>query len=309
METNKNGYVVIKNTDVDFCKSDGRIWFFFEQDGKRYFFKDENKVTNLDHEILAGYIAEHVGINAVKYLPAVFVDKDGNQICGVISEDYTNNGKILKVNSQSLQKYSDSKQNTIENQMLQLENFLLDAKTKFKGEILFDKRKIQNSLAKMMIFDTFLLNSDRARRNIEYLLRKVDRNTWEVDLAPIFDNSQIFGIEKLDSRMEIVDCIETKRPLPQSILKNAKFEFGTNECMDFDGLCEKISKYSSLNPYLKITVDKFKNLDLEKIYKQIKSEIPNFDISKQTFLIANKIVDGTVKQNQKLNKKRFCFEL
>lgn len=310
LKRNQDGYLVIdeKSVEPKFVQSDKRVWLFFENDGKRYFFKGENFVTNADYEILAGYIADAVGIDAVKYFPAVFVDKGGNKIRGVACEDYTKGGQNLKLNGQALVSYCQAQGNTIENQIEGLENFLIDAQAKFKGKIIYNKRKIQNSLFKMLIFDTFTLNTDRAPRNIEYLLKKVDQNVWEVSLAPIYDNSQIFGSESFEKRISIVNSIDNDAPLPQKVLKNTKLLFGTEDCTDFESVAKIISKQAMFNPYLKIVTENFKKLDLDELYNQITKENPGYKITGDTIKIAKKVLDGTIKENALFKRKRFNFE-
>lgn len=307
----KNGYIKIVEGEITpQYSSDFRTWFYFEKDGERYFFKGSNQVTNVEYEVLAGYIANQVGLNAVKYFPAVFVDKNGDILSGVVSKDFTNDGQCIRFNSNATQifsKITDSP-NTIENQMAQLEIFVKGMQQKYTGDIIFDKRKIQNELFKMLIFDTFMLNTDRARRNIEFLAKKVANNTYNIELAPIFDNSQIFATQSLKNSMQILDCIENKKPVPKEIFEKTDFLLGLNQCMDFDSLTKKISQTSMLNPYIKFVIEKFKNLDIQAVANKIKSENPNFEICETTLQIASAILDGTIRQNPLFAKRKFAFE-
>jgi len=310
LKRNQDGYLVIdeKTVEPKFVQSDKRVWMFFENDGKRYFFKGENFVTNTDYEILAGYIAGAVGIDAVKYFPAVFVDKDGNKIRGVMCEDYTNGGQNLKINGQTVLSYCQSQGNTVENQIEGLENFLTCAQAGFKGQILYNRRKIQNSLYKTLIFDVFTLNTDRAPRNVEYLLKKVDKNVWEVSLAPMYDNSQIFGTDSFEKTASVLDSIENNTPLPKKVMQETNLLLGIGDCTDFESVAKKISQQSAFNPFLKMVTENFKKLDLVELYSQITKENSGYQISSETLNIAKKVLDGTVKENELFKRRRFNFE-
>ena len=277
LKRDKNGRFVIdeKLDNVEYLPTGNNSIKFFFGDNKRYFGKCDSFVSTSDYEIFASYLAEHIGLNAVKYYPSVF-KVDGAEFNGVICEDFTQNNKHAKIKSSWF--YKDSNlPNTIENQLMQIESYAYNLSKDQSKSYIFDKRKAQNELLKLLIFDFCLLQADRAPRNIEYLIKQNGEN-FEIELAPIFDNSAILCQENSVAKKKVIECLQNNNPLPENIFDNKTYLLGINNKMDIKGIAKEIKRLQLFNPYVKTMLTKLKNIDFEAVKDKIKQENPNYKL-------------------------------
>ena len=156
----------------------------------------------------------------------------------------------------------------------------------------FDKRKIKNDLTKLLIFDFCTLQSDRERRNIEYLI-KDNKDKKEIVLAPVFDNSVMLGSDNMPVVKQIFENIKQNKSLPDNIFDDKVFKFGINKKMDYKGVAKEIKNMQLLNPYAKSMIEKFKNVDYNQIKNQIEKDNPGYKLPQSICDMAKKVIEKT----------------
>lgn len=300
-ERDKFGRIIIieDQHNIEHIPNDcDRIKFYFG-DETRYFFKAENEVTDAFSEVFASAIAQKVGLNTVKYYPAVFVDYTGFEFEGVVCEDYTQNNTSLRLKSKYLFSICNVKnKNTIENHIYMLGKAVDVLQSQSKAPIIVDLRRVKNELYNLLAFDTLTLQRDRGLRNIEYLL--VNKGVcWQLELAPIFDNSMMMHFGILRAEQDLIDCVKKNEPLPKDYLYRREFLFGTNQGSRFCDIVSVLQNQYIINPQMRNLLDNFAKLDIDEVYKQILIENSNYSTEEINLDIVKAVLKNTVSNVRK----------
>lgn len=149
---------------------------------------------------------------------------------------------------------------------------ILETATKFSKEygFSFDEEKTKKQLEKMVVFDFFMGNNDRRWTNITFLTKEKDGKKV-LEIAPIFDNGESFGLKELDR-------IPSKRNLKTfvhlGLTENGRnFNFEGNKLFENQKLiaCD-IFELAKKDKDIKKIVDTCLNLDFEDCLDDFEKE-------------------------------------
>ena len=167
--------------------------FFF--DDKKYFFKQQDDLAaNIYGELLAAKIGEKMGLNVLKVKPAI-VKFNNDEIDGIISKNFISDDDIrltaitLKDKHRHLKIHYEA--------IISLLEKYIKAEMNYSDLSFEIDKSVYKDLQSLIFFDFLTFQSDRGLRNIEFVLQKQKDKSWKIKLAPIYDNSMIFGYEEL----------------------------------------------------------------------------------------------------------------
>lgn len=159
------GFIEIDKIDHgDICFFRGYNHFYFEYEGKKYYFKKTYSIDTIYNELIAEEIAHEFGISSLHYDLASYYGT-----IGVISEDFVKDGELILL-SEIL--HDDSYNN--------LEQIRVSLIMHYGQEI---TDILMPELINIFMFDILIGNNDRHTDNIGFI-----QNKNGISLAPVFDN-------------------------------------------------------------------------------------------------------------------------
>ena len=204
----------IQKINIDARGSRPKFWFYFKDNpDEKWLFKNinrSNKSCNQTKtyedigEVVFSRICKKLKVDCVEYKLATALNEE-EKIEGVICKNYNSDNSVEMSGYTLLESYRryiyDNYQglqipaeNTLENYKLSLENlnFVQTENKKHKNAQSFslNPEKIYRQLSRMLILDYLCCQSDRNWYNISFL---IDDKTKTLEMAPLFDNGNIFS--------------------------------------------------------------------------------------------------------------------
>ncbi len=289
--------------------------FYFEKDGKKFFFKANSRYSLDVSELLSYALDREVDKDAVPVLPAVF--KSNNKTYyGTISEDVTRNNKddelingshILSIfenrNAEPEAGKRKERFNTIEHYKIAL-RFVVGKRNTLDKNFFFD-------LAKHMISGFVRADEDLHAHNIPIIVKSVGENKKLLTMGKLFDKSMSFLIKShkvnLRDKFEFL-TYEQKLQSVEQVLMLVGFPFQVNRSSyrqtsrqfiskEIAGL---ILKYPALEEYY----NAYKNINVKKVLTNFKQE-NKYDFIKDSDI---ELADMVVKSSLKLLNQAIEFE-
>lgn len=275
-----NNRYVIEEKDNDnslsFYKYDERVDTYnllLKRNNKAYFFKGNGKHSLDVPELIVSALAKEVDLNFVMQYPAVFIDKNGKQIFGVISEDYVENRqktevfnftkvyrdyiKSLGINQKDYDEFMLKKiymrANSIESTFKGIKHLVrdLDARHNFKLEI---AKNLSQEIKKQHIFNFAILNEDFHSHNIEGCV--TDGKT--LSLAPSMDFGYSLLIKSFSSKIrDNFSSIEKADAVRQikNDARNANCPFAVFEPVNISEILKDFNRVQDKNSREKVAKD------------------------------------------------------
>lgn len=269
---NNSGYMKLN----DYLYTNKKFVEKNEQTGKRdkFWFADnmfmyKNVKENsyeLYSELFVDEVANILGLKCAKYIPTIYNDSKGITTLNFVDDNqvFVDGSHIIDFNlsgicSENLISPMETiyKHNNLEIIPKLLKNYC------FELGIIYSDKLIED-LKKIFVFDTILLQSDRNPNNWGIL---IDRNSRVAEIAPLYDNSNMMGMNKdigviSNLKLEDVYCFAT------ALVPNAADSFFSYKLNLIENICDS-SIVSIYEDYL----EKFKAIDIDTIFYDI--EIKN----------------------------------
>lgn len=259
-----NFFVINESKDIEFL-GEFDIMFYFDKN--RYFFKGENYCgAFVDAELLAAKLGQKLGIDVLQVKPAVFRSKSVKKdYFGVMSENFFYNN--LKVSFDYVQN-NKIKKHDYQNIVSAAKEYVQKTNLAMPEINLILEKDFYSKLRDMIFFDFLTFQGDRFPRNIEFVLKKRDQH-WEMCLAPIFDNSWIFGFE---DRLYDEPEFQLSETYVKRFLANHKYVIGFKPWQTYDGMAEDILSVFRHNKRYQMLAKKAYQIDIEQCIEEVESE-------------------------------------
>lgn len=272
---------------------------FWVEEEPRMYFKQDSQKTDSSIEVFISYFYNMLGLQTVKAVPAILIEKDKKGISerkqGVLTEDFKDNNKQQKevslynlVKSPGLASVSDA--------MIGLKIYK-DQLLKEGNKRVIVQRGIEDTLSMLTIADFATAQFDRNQENISFL-KTVKDGVCKIELAKIFDNSMAFFSCLTSNKKRMMGLFEQERfeELNKEIDKSYSSKFfmysskkiKNNIYLEKDNtkvMAKQIARKMHKNPKIKNFFQKLQGFDLDDVLTQIKKDIPNYKISKKDYVL------------------------
>ena len=274
----------------------GWYWFMLPK-GKAIFktyddpYMFMNRVGNirLVNELICYEISKQVGVLCAEYEPATH----GKNI-GVVTYDVAKeNEKMLNLKEFYDFAGCDFSVNGLHNFSVALDKLVEQG---YK----LDKRAMQRSYFKVVMFDILTVQSDRHKNNVHIL---IDEKNKTIRFSPIIDNEFAFNVAYLEDMIMEHSIVRSKDFIEQmkeiSVVLTLR-----EERMGFDmynSNLTEIMKIIKQNPnYESIFKDMVKNFDVKKAIENVKKQGVKISLLYERYLImAERIVKSNIKKELK----------
>lgn len=281
MNSYKSGYIKIEPKKIlSYIGNDETIHFFYEENGQNYFFKQEWFGAVVEGELLAGKIGQKLGLNVVQVKPAYVVFED-KKFYGVASKNYLPKGCFkFDFNYYSFYDNSFEVDNCTYNMILRIIKNHIQMENDYDNTKLVLDKNIYKNLQEMIFFDFLTMQTDRATRNFDFYMQKENGN-WVVKLAPIFDNSSIFGFIELMCECDSGVKIHNTKTLFNNITANTTFLTAFSKDSNYNKLFNDIKKLVYRNPYFERLCLRAKQIDILECINEIENQYKGFKFPKE----------------------------
>ena len=292
----RQGEVIIRRGDGSFKIKDvhGEEYFWVEDEPK-YFFKQNNDVTDRDGEILYSYLASALGLDVVKVRPAVDVNavKAPHQAKeGLIAQDYAHGlDNTIMVHAYKLKDLEVY--HSVEENLAAVQDYKETLMEIHRTRKVFVDKNLATSLEKMLVLDFLTLQEDRHSGNVVYTATKTEEVIF-IRLGKIFDNSMVFyfcapqTFNRLSNSFKLgqfewfnISVDDFYRPkfffkkgddkkMPEDVAGNETTLYQTRQ----------IARLAARNSVIDEFFKKADNLSFDSILETIKQDMPEYNIGK-----------------------------
>ena len=263
MEIDNEKLFKINESDDIVYTTNYAVMFYF--DNNQYFFKEDNGFGSLvETELLASKIGQKLGVDTVEVKPAVFcapsVDRE---IVGVFAKNFHKDDVAVNFNNEIREFLV---KNNYDSVVKAVKKYINDTKIKQDIDIKLEP-KFYQKLLDMIFFDFVTLQADRHEGNYEFLLKKVG-NCWQLGLAPIFDNSWIFGIQE-------VNRTYVQKSNIQDYIKGVhRYIFGFKQCQKYENIKNDILYLCRHSDRYRMLAKRVLDIDVLECIDELENENP-----------------------------------
>lgn len=314
----ENGRIILPEVKAEFYKvgiDNGVINFYFNLNGKRYYFKANSKYTLDVSELLSKALSDKVGVDSVEMMPAVY-KLDDELLYGVISQDFvkdrskteTMSGKkLLSMFQQDSefveQVFKRQRYNTIEHHIKALKIIKANIEYTAAANLSFKlDRQIPSKLKQQLLYSYIIANQDCHAQNIEYMVYADDKNQKTISLAPLFDNSMSFLIKGhkpgVSENFHSLSKEQQKNQIEERLDEvNFPFQVKQSSCSTNDRvlLSREIAELIANDRKLADLFQRIKSTDKRDIFKQYRQKNNFKFITDEQIEIAALVVEGSVR--------------
>lgn len=198
----------------------------YKADGKRFYFKGNGHHSFDVPELFCCALANKLNLGSIQPEPALFVDKNGKQFPGIISQDFIADranteiisaADILKFyqfscstptqllslitdNNNEKAKIEARRFNNIESHFKAIKTFVLEQNKKHPQKPLSIAPDLIKTLKKQQLFYFLVSNEDCYSHNIQYQITKQE-NGYVLSLCPVFDNSYTLMLKSFTNKI------------------------------------------------------------------------------------------------------------
>lgn len=280
----KNGRFVIEYEKIkdkmfltNFNYDKERFNFYYVNDnGKRIYFKGNGRHSFDIPELFCAQIAKKIGMDFIDPYPAVFLDEFGDEIEGIISEDYVKDRENTTIISGRNLKYNYIPTNTVTGHFVGACIYTNEIKNKFGKAVevandLLDQLKIQALFYFMtMQEDCYVYNFNYYIKDNIFNLDVIADNSYSLLLNTgtarfLNDNSNFDQEEYFKDLEETIKSYKTPFNLEDNNLSNKQ---------TFEVFAKEILK----NPVLKEFYNKLRQINLNQLLTEYKKQNPELNI-------------------------------
>ena len=275
-----NGYIDLSDLNIKFDKESRekigmadreKNWIEFS-DGKVFLLKEENildveRNASVYSELIVEELAKQAGFECAHY---DLYKKDGK--FGVLSEYCLKEGEEMfslesLIGKDTLSEFDCEKTDAIKLQENMIE-FLKDEGLE-KNEI----KKLIVEFQKRMVFDLFVMHSDRHTENVSFRTKCDDEGNMSIDFSPIYDNENCLLLDMDETTLDILSqnagAIKDSTSIIAPRIAIVRDSSSNNE----EIWKKTLDEYCELDPVYDYLMDLYDVLDIDAAFKNVEERI------------------------------------